>query len=195
MKTILMTTLVLAAGVTSEAQTTNWKIDHSHSSVKFSVTHMVVSEFDGDFKKFDGKFSTAGDDFTTANVEFTIDVNSINTDNERRDTHLKSDDFFNAAKYPFMKFTGKSLKKTGEKTYILSGDLTIRDVTKQINLNVTYNGTIIDPYKNTRAGFKVTGSIDRFDYNLKWNSMMDTGGAVVGNMVDFQTNIELTKEK
>jgi polyisoprenoid-binding protein YceI len=149
----------------------------------------------GEFKSFDGNIETNKDDFSDAKINFSVDINSISTDNEQRDKHLKSDDFFNAEKYPKMTFVGKSMQKVSDNNYTLTGDLTIRDVTKQVTLNVILNGVIKDPWGNTKAGFKITGDINRFDYNLKWNALMETGGAVVGKIVHLTINLELQKSK
>jgi polyisoprenoid-binding protein YceI len=175
------------------AQTT-WSVDKSHSKVGFSVTHLVITDVEGYFKNYDATITTKDDDLTTANVDFTINTSSIFTDNNDRDNHLRSDDFFNAEKYPQMIFKGKSLKKVGDKKYKLIGDFTIRDVTKQITLDVTYNGTVKDPWGNTKAGFKVTGEIDRFDYNLKWDKSIETGSLVVGKEVELVIDLQLVKK-
>jgi polyisoprenoid-binding protein YceI len=172
-----------------------WKLDGSHSKVTFSVMHMAISEVEGEFKKFEGTFTSDDDDFKNAIITFTIDVNSVNTDNERRDGHLKSDDFFNAEKFPTITFKGKSFKKIDSKKYILIGDLTIRDVTKEIELAVIYNGKTNDNWGNTRAGFKVAGKINRQEFKLKWNDKTGAGDAVVSDEVNFVCNIELTKPK
>lgn len=184
----------LTAGIIS-AQSVPWKIDQAHSKVQFTVSHMVVSEVTGHFKKFDGKITSDGEDFTKGNVEFTINAASIDTDNEKRDEHLRSDDFFNAEKYPEIIFKGKSLKKVGNNKYKLKGDFTMRNVTKPVELDVVYGGIVKDPYGNTHTGFKITGKVNRFDYGLKWNNLMEAGGAVVGKDVDIVVNLELTKEK
>ena len=134
-------------------------------------------------------------DFTDATINFSVDVNSINTDNEMRDKHLKSDDFFNAEKFPAMTFKGTSFKKVSGNKYVLQGDLTIRDVTKKVTFDVTYGGTIKDPWGNTKAGFKARAKINRFDYNLKWNTVTEAGGAVVSKDVDVVVNLELNQEK
>ena len=173
----------------------DWKVDNAHSSVNFSVTHLVISTVSGSFKNFDAVVKSSDDTFKDAVIEFTADVKSINTDNEKRDAHLKSDDFFNADKFPQIKFKGKSFKKVSGNKYKLTGDFTMRDVTKTITLDVVLNGVVKDPWGNTKAGFKITGSVNRFDYNLKWNSLMEAGGAVVGKNVDITCNIELTKSK
>jgi polyisoprenoid-binding protein YceI len=170
-------------------------VDKSHSKVQFSVTHLVITDVVGQFKNYDVKVETNGDDFTDAKIEFTADVNSINTENEGRDKHLKSDDFFNAEKFPKITFIGKSMKKVGEGKYKLTGDFTIRDVTKTITLDVLFRGIVKDPWGNTKAGFKVTGEVNRFDYNLKWNNLLETGGAVVGKEVSIIVDLELNKQK
>jgi len=172
---------------------TKWNIDKVHSKVLFSVTHLIISEVTGEFKDFTGSIEYAKDDFSDAKIDFTVDVNSISTDNDMRDKHLKSDDFFNAEKFPQITFKGKSLTKVNDNNYKLTGDFTIRDVTKQITLDVIYNGTIKDPYGNTKAGFKIIGQINRFDYNLKWNKLIEAGGAVVGKTVTMTINLELQK--
>ena len=175
--------------------TTNWNFDPSHTQVRFNVSHLVISETEGVFRKASGTVSTTGSDFTDARISFTIDVNSIDTDNEGRDKHLKGDDFFNAEKYPQITFVSTSLKKVSGNNYKLTGNLTIRDVTKPVVLDVVYGGTTKDPWGNTRAGFKVKGTVNRFDYNLKWNTMTEAGGAVVGENVDLVANVELIAAK
>ncbi len=193
-KIILAIAGVLLLSAYSTAQTTSWKIDPVHSTIQFTVSHLVISKVTGNFKKFDGELKTGKDDFTDSGIEFTIDVNSINTDNEKRDNHLKSQDFFYAEKYPQIIFKSKSFEKVGGNKYKLTGDFTMRDVTKPIVLDVVYNGTVKDPWGNQRAGFSITGSVNRFDYNLKWNSLMEAGGAVVGKSVDILCNVEMVKQ-
>ena len=171
-----------------------WTLDKAHTAVKFSVTHLVISEVEGNFKSFDGLLTYGKPDFSDALVDFTVDVASINTDNEMRDKHLKSDDFFNAEKYPKMTFKGATWKKISDTKYVLEGDLTIRDVTKHVAFDVASNGTIKDPWGNTKAGFKATTVINRFDYNLKWGTLTETGGAVVGKDVTITLNLEFQKK-
>lgn len=173
----------------------NWKIDNAHSSIGFNVTHLVISSVSGSFKNFDAVVKSSDETFKDAVIEFTADVKSINTANDKRDEHLKSDDFFNADKFPQIKFKSKSFKKVSGNKYKLTGDFTMRDVTKTITLDVVLNGVVKDPWGNTKAGFKITGSVNRFDYNLKWNTLMEAGGAVVGKNVDLICNVELTKSK
>jgi polyisoprenoid-binding protein YceI len=186
--------MVLFALLSINAQT-KWTIDNAHSKVQFTVTHLIISEVTGQFKSFDGNIESSKDDFSDAKIEFTADVNSISTDNEDRDKHLKSDDFFNAEKFPKISFRGKSFIKIDTKNYKLVGDFTIRDITKEISLDVVYNGSVKDPWGNTKAGFKIKGEINRFDYNLKWNALMEVGGAVVGKTVSLLIDLELQKSK
>ena len=193
MKRILSLTLALALGLTLQAQS-KWSFDKAHSKISFNVEHLVISEVNGQFGTFDGEVTSSSEDFAGSNINFTIEVASIDTDNDRRDGHLKSDDFFNAEKFPEITFKGKSLNKVDGNKYKLTGDLTIRDVTKEVILDVKYGGTVKDPYGNIKAGFKVTGNINRFDYNLKWNAAMESGGLVVGENVEIVGNIELKKE-
>ncbi len=191
-RNILLATLIASAGIAQ----TNWKVDNSHSKMGFSVTHLMISETEGKFKLYEGKVSSISEtDFTNASIEFTVDVNSINTDDEKRDAHLKSDDFFNAEKFPKMTFKSTSMKPGKTKgIYVIEGELTIRDVTKKVKFTAVSNGkTVKDPWGMTRAGFKVTGKINRMDYNLKWNAALEAGGVVVSEEVNISLNIELIK--
>lgn len=172
------------------ATATKWTLDKGHSNVKFSVTHMVVAETEGYFKIFDGSMEHTKDDFSDAKINFTVDVASINTDNERRDNHLKGDDFFNAEKYPQMKFESISFTPQGNNKYKLVGNLTIRDVTKQVTFDVTYGG-MLKTTRGSTVGFKATSTINRFDYNLKWDRATETGGLVVGKDVEIIVKLEL----
>jgi polyisoprenoid-binding protein YceI len=190
---IALSALFLTAG--AMAQSSTWKTDNVHSNVKFTVTHLVVSEVDGAFKSYNGTIVSSKPDFTDAQITFTVDVNSVDTDNDNRDKHLKSDDFFNAEKFPQMTFKSTSFKKVSGNKYELEGDLTIRDVTKRVKFDVTYGGTIKDPWGNTKAGFKAKGTVNRFDYNLKWNTLTEAGGAVVGKEVEITLNLEFVQQK
>jgi polyisoprenoid-binding protein YceI len=193
-KTIIaLSALFLTAG--AMAQSSTWKTDNAHSNVKFTVTHLVVSEVDGAFKSYNGTIVSSKPDFTDAQITFTVDVNSVDTDNDNRDKHLKSDDFFNAEKFPQMTFKSTSFKKVSGNKYELEGDLTIRDVTKRVKFDVTFGGTIKDPWGNTKAGFKAKGTVNRFDYNLKWNTLTEAGGAVVGKEVEITLNLEFVQQK
>jgi polyisoprenoid-binding protein YceI len=190
---LILTTVFFTSAFAQTAKT--WNVDKMHSAVKFSVSHLVVSEVDGSFKIFDGSMVADNADFSNAKINFTVDVNSINTDNASRDGHLKADDFFNAEKYPAMTFKSTSFKKKSGNMYELTGDMTIRDVTKKVVFAVKYGGTANDPYGNTKAGFKATGSINRLEYGLKWNTLTEAGGAVVGADVDLTINLEMVQAK
>jgi polyisoprenoid-binding protein YceI len=194
MKKLLSVAAIVFISTTLFAQT-KWNVDNAHSNVRFNVTHLVISEVEGSFKKFNGAISAPNGDFTDAAVDFTVDISSINTDNEMRDKHLKGDDFFNAEKYPDMIFKSTSFKKVSGNKYQLKGNLTIRDVTKPVVFDVTYGGTVKDPWGNIKAGFKATGTINRFDYNLKWNSVTEAGGAVVGKDVTIDLKFEFAQAK
>lgn len=195
MKNLLRSLAFVALVATPVFAEDTWTLDKSHSNVKFSVKHLVVSDVEGAFKVYSGSVKSKDDTFADAQIDFTVDVASVNTDDEKRDGHLKSDDFFNAEKFPQMKFMGKSFKKVGKGKYKLTGDLTIRDVTKTVTFDVDFGGTVKDPWGNIKAGFKATTSVNRFDYNLKWNTLIETGGAVVGKEVKITVNVELTKAK
>jgi polyisoprenoid-binding protein YceI len=194
MKKLILSIFTIATAMTVQAQT-NWTVDASHSNVKFSVVHMVVSETEGYFKAYNGKVVSNTPDFDGASIEFSVDVNSINTDNVDRDKHLMGDDFFNAEKYPKMNFKSVSFKKISGNKYELTGDLTIRDVTKRVKFDVTYGGTAKDPWGNVKAGFKAKGKINRKEYNLKWSVLTEAGGMVVSEEVDILMNIELVQSK
>jgi polyisoprenoid-binding protein YceI len=194
MKKIILITLLsyLSAGLFAQNK---WTVDPVHSNVKFTVTHLVISEVEGYFKTFTGTINSSKPDFSDASIDFTVDVNSINTDNDMRDKHLKSDDFFNAEKFPKMIFKSSSFRKVSGNKYILTGNLTLRDITKPVTFDVVYGGTMKDFQGITHAGFKATGKINRFDYNLKWNSLTEAGGSVVGSDVEIHLNLEFTQSK
>jgi polyisoprenoid-binding protein YceI len=191
MKTKLLFAVLLLSGNLVFGQDI-WTLDKSHTEILFSVKHLVISEVGGKFRDFEGELKSTGDDFDGSEIQFKAFVESINTDNEQRDGHLRSDDFFNASAYPELKFNGK-LEKNGS-GYVLKGEMTIRDVTKPIAFDVQYNGMVKDPYGNTKAGFKITGSVNRFDYGLKWNALMEAGGAVVDEEINIVCNVELQKQ-
>jgi polyisoprenoid-binding protein YceI len=185
---------VMIFSMTGQSQT-KWNLDNSHSNVKFTVTHLLISEVDGHFKTFEGSMAASKPDFTDAKIEFSVDVNSISTDNEMRDNHLKGDDFFNAEKFPKMKFSSLEFKKINDKKYELTGNLTIRDVTKKVKFDVVYGGQTKDPWGNQKVGFKAQTTVNRLEYGLKWNTLTEAGGAVVGPEVEITINVAFAKEK
>lgn len=172
------------------AQTT-WNIDKVHSKIGFSVAHMVVSETEGVFKDYSATVVSKTDDFNGAEVSFSAKVASINTDNERRDNHLKSPDFFDAEKYPEIAFKG-NLVKEGSK-YKLKGDFTMKGVTKKVEFDVAYGGTI-NTGRGVKAGFKVNGVINRQDYGVSWANKLAGGEMVVGDEVTLVIKVELDKQ-
>jgi polyisoprenoid-binding protein YceI len=192
MKKAILTAAIAFVAVTSFAQ--NWKLDATHSKIKFTTKYLVISDVDGEFKKFDGTFASSKADWSDLSANVTADVNSISTDNEMRDKHIKSDDFFNAEKFPNITFKSKSVKSLGGNKYILSGDLTVRDVTKHVDMPVFFGGIVKDPWGNTKAGFKATGKINRKEFNLKYNNAAAAGEAVVGDEVEFTIDLVLIKQ-
>ena len=180
--------------VSGIAAQTTWNVDKVHSNVKFNVSHMVVSEVEGSFRGFEGSLVASKADLSDASIKFSVDVNSVNTDNERRDGHLKSDDFFNAEKFPKMTFVSKSFKPLGGNKYKLTGDLTIRDVTKTVEFDVTYGGQI-NTGRGIKAGFKARTTIDRLQYGLKYAPALEAGGLAVGKDVEIIVNLEMDQAK
>lgn len=168
-----------------------WTVDAMHSNVEFKVKHLMINTVTGGFKTFDISVEGDAEDFTDAKINFTADVASISTGIEDRDKHLRSDDFFNAEKYPKMSFTSTSMEKVGDSTYKLTGDLTIRDNTKSVTLDVEYGGTMVDPYGNTKAGFELSGKLNRKEFGLSWNAITEAGGIVVSDEVRLHLNIQL----
>ena len=194
MKKMFLLAAVLFANTALFAQT-KWSVDAVHSKVGFSVEHLVISEVEGQFKKFDGTIASSTPDFSNAQVNFTIDVNSVDTENEMRDNHLKNADFFDVAKYPSITFKSTSFKKLSGNKYLLAGNLTLHGVTKPVKFNVTYGGTAKDGYGNTKAGFKATTVINRFDYGLKWNALTEAGGTTVGKDVTIDLKLQFAQQK
>lgn len=177
----------------STATLTKWGIDTTHSEITFKVKHLVISTVTGKFRSFDAAIETDNEDFEDAKITFESDINSIDTNNEDRDNHLKSDDFFNAEEHPKLTFESTSFKKTGDGEYKLIGDLTIRGNTKTIELDAEYGGTVVDPYGNTKAGFEVAGKISRKEFGLKWNAVTEAGNVVVSDEVKLILNVQFVK--
>ena len=191
MKTITSLLLLLVVGA-SYGQVT-WTLDPNHSKIGFVVTHMAISEVEGNFKQFEGAIAAKGDDFDGAAVTFNAKTASVDTDNERRDGHLKSPDFFDAEKFPDITFKG-TLAKSGAK-YVLKGDFTMHGVTKPVQFDVTYGGTMNSNDKGgKKAGFKLSGEIDRKDYGLTWAKTAPGGEMVVSDKVQIVCKIEADKK-
>ncbi|WP_132053650.1 YceI family protein [Pseudocnuella soli] len=171
-----------------------WAIDPTHSEVQFKVKHLMITTVTGYFKKFDAVVETETEDFATAKkIEFTADIDSIDTNNEQRDTHLKSADFFNAEEHSQLRFVGNRYERSGDEAR-LHGDLTIRGITKPITLNVEFGGMVVDPYGQTKAGFTVTGKISRKEFGLTWNAVTEAGSVVVSDDIRILSEIQLVKQ-
>ncbi|RZK43961.1 MAG: polyisoprenoid-binding protein [Pedobacter sp.] len=190
MKKLFLFIVSISISVASFAQT-KWTTDPMHSFVNFSVKHSGISFVDGTFKKFEGTISASKADLTDAKIQFSADVASISTNVEMRDNHLKSDDFFSAEKFPKMTFESTSFKKTQKNNYILTGKLTIKDVTKEVRFNVVYGGTAKDQQGNTKAGFLATTKINRLDYNVSY----DPTGAGIAKDVNITLNLQFAQAK
>ncbi len=189
-KTIISLFLISNGIVPVFAQSQIWKIDPLHSSIQFAAKHWVVSEVVGQFNEYDATFITSKDDFSNATLEATINIQSIDTDNERRDTHLRSVDFFYVEKYPEMRFNSKTVEQIDVKTYNITGDLTIRGITKTVVFKSIYGGTITDPLGKTRSDWQASTTINRFDFGLKWDETIETGGLIVGKEIRIKLDAQ-----
>lgn len=172
---------------------TKWTIDPTHSQVQFKVKHLMITTVTGSFNEFESTVETGSDDFTDAKIQFTAKTASINTGNEQRDGHLQSDDFFNAASFPEIKFVSSNLVKADDENWSLEGNLTIRDITKPVKLAVEFGGIMTDPWGNVKAGFTVTGKISRKEFGLMWNAVTEAGGVVVSDDVKIHTEVQYVK--
>jgi polyisoprenoid-binding protein YceI len=174
-------------------EVTKWAIDPSHSKIGFKVKHLMISNVPGNFKEFEGQVSTVGNDFSTSVISFSLNTASVDTEIADRDAHLKSADFFDAENYPKITFDGNGLTDLGDDLYMLKGNLTIKGVSKPVSLNVELGGVMTDPWGNVKAGFSITGKINRKDWGLTWNAALETGGVLVGEEVKINCDIELLK--
>ena len=171
-----------------------YKIDSAHSEITFKVKHLMITNVTGRFTSFDATMEAEKEDFSDAKITFEADANSISTNNEQRDGHLKSEDFFAADKFPKLSFVSKSFTKLGEDEYKLTGDFTIRDVTKTIELDVEYGGTMTDPWGNVKAGFEINGKINRKEFGLTWGAVTEAGGVVVSDDVKLHLSVQMIKQ-
>lgn len=173
-----------------------WIIDPSHSEIAFKVKHLMITNVRGVFREFDASIYTTGEDFMTSEVDFFMNPASVDTGDSKRDEHIKSADFFDVEKHRQISFVGDTIEKGGNaKSYALYGNLTIKGITKQIKLNVEFGGVMKDPWENEKAGFSVTGKINRKDWGLNWNSLLETGGVMLSDEVNIMCEVQLVKQK
>ena len=172
-----------------------WAVDPMHSEIQFKVKHLMITTVTGSFQKFNIEAETADEKFTSVNsVIFTADVNSITTNNEQRDTHLKSADFFDAEKFGEVRFEGTKYENVGGNDYKLHGNLTIKGVNKPVTVDVEFGGIVVDPYGQTKAGFTVSGKISRKEFGLTWNAVTEAGSVVVSDEIKLQAEVQLVKQ-
>ncbi|QHS61340.1 YceI family protein [Chitinophaga agri] len=171
-----------------------WKIDSTHSDVEFKIRHLMITNVTGYFGKYDGTVESSSDDFTDAKISFEADVDSITTKNEQRDQHLQAEDFFHAAQYPKITFVSTGVKKVDDENYKITGDLTLRGVTKPVELAVEFSGIVKDPYGQTKAGFEIKGKVNRKDFGVSFNAVTDNGGLMLGEEVKLQASVQLVKQ-
>jgi polyisoprenoid-binding protein YceI len=172
-----------------------WVLDPMHSEIGFKIKHLMITSVSGNFNKFEVKAETKGDDFSNATVSADIEVESINTNNAQRDAHLRNADFFEAEKYPLISFRSTSLQKLDEETYALTGNLTIKETTKPVKLALEYGGVTKDPFGNYKAGFSVSGKINRHDFGVSYNAVLETGGVALGEEIKIQGELQLIKQE
>lgn len=172
-----------------------WKADATHSSAEFSVRHMMISTVKGRFKNINVEYTGDADDFTNGVARVEIDTTSVETLDTDRDNHLRSEDFFNSEKFPKMVFESTRIENVGDNKYRVTGNLTIRDVTKEVTLGGEYGGRAKDPWGNERIGLNVSGEIVREDFGLKWNTPLDNGGVLVGSKTKFEVRVELLRNE
>ena len=172
---------------------TQWKIDPSHTLIEFGVRHLMITTVKGRFGGVEGVITGDPSDWTTASVDVTIDAASVDTRNQDRDNHLRSADFFDVEKYPHITFKSTKVTKTGENTYDIEGDLTIRGVTKPVTLKATYLGSAKDPWGNEKIGFNATTKVNRKDFGLTWNAPLEAGGFLVGDEVNIELEVQAVK--
>jgi polyisoprenoid-binding protein YceI len=173
---------------------TKWIIDPAHSEIQFKIRHLMITNVTGSFGKFNAEIECRDKDFSSSKINFTADVNSISTNNEQRDGHLKSEDFFDTDKNPTLTFVSTNLEKISDEEYTLFGNLTMHGVTKPVKLNVEHGGIITDPWGKTRTGFGIEGKINRKEFGLEWNSPTETGGFVLGDEVKLHANVQFVKQ-
>ncbi|MGB7786453.1 MAG: YceI family protein [Salinimicrobium sp.] len=173
---------------------TKWVLDPTHSELGFKIRHLMISNVTGKFKEFDASAETEGDDFSTAHLKANVKVETIDTNNKDRDAHLRNADFFEVESYPEMQFESTGVEKVDDDTFNIHGNLTIKDTTKPVKLVSEYNGIVKDPYGNTKAGFSLTGKINRKDWGINYNAALETGGVMLGDELKIQGEVQLVKQ-
>jgi polyisoprenoid-binding protein YceI len=174
--------------------TTKWVLDPTHAEIQFKVKHLMISTVTGSFREFEGEVETTGDDFTTAKARFSAPIRSISTNNEQRDAHLLAGDFFDAENHPNLTFVSDRLEPVDDENYKVYGTLTIRGVSKPVVLDAELGGVAKDPWGNTRAGFTVTGKINRQDFGVSFSAVTETGGVMLGNEVKLIASVQFVKQ-
>ena len=174
--------------------TTQWALDPTHSDLGFKIKHLMITNVSGTFKNFQVEMETDGEDLKTAKIIASADMSSINTNNEQRDTHLRTADFFETDKYPQLLFRSTALNRMDDENFQLLGDLTLKGITKPVKLNVEYSGTTKDPWGGERAGFVVTGKISRSEFGVTFNTVLETGGVALSDEVKIHSEIQLVKQ-
>jgi polyisoprenoid-binding protein YceI len=173
---------------------TIWAIDPTHSEIQFKVKHLVISTVTGSFKQFEGTVETEGEDFVTADIQFSADVASVDTNQEQRDQHLRSAEFFDADNHPKLTFASTSVEKTGDETYLIHGNMTIKGTSQPLTLTAHYGGSMVDFYGNHKAGFELSGKINRKDFGLTWSAVTEAGGVVVADEVKLVVNVQVARQ-
>jgi polyisoprenoid-binding protein YceI len=172
-----------------------WALDPTHSDLTFKVRHMMISNVTGRFTKFEAAAETQDEDFTTAKAQFSAEIGSVNTGSEQRDAHLQGADFFDAAKFPTLKFVLTGVERVNnEGEYLIKGDLTIRDITRPVKFEAEFGGVIKDPWGQTRTGFTISGKINRKEFGLQWHAVTEAGGLVVSDDVQIHAGLEFVKQ-
>jgi polyisoprenoid-binding protein YceI len=174
---------------------TKWLLDPMHSELQFKIKHLMISNVSGALKNFSAEVETEDEDFSSAKINLAAQMDSISTNNEQRDAHLRNSDFFEVEKYPELKFKSTKVEKVDSDTFMLHGELTMKGVTKPVKLNVEFNGATKDPWGGERAGFVITGKINRADWGINFNSVLETGGVMLSEEVRINSEIELVKQE
>ncbi|HJS54482.1 MAG TPA: YceI family protein [Chitinophagaceae bacterium] len=171
-----------------------WALDPTHSELQFRIRHLMIATVSGQFNQFNATVETEEDDFSKSRIHFAAAVDSISTNNEQRDAHLKNGDFFDTEKFPSITFESERMEKISDDEYKLYGALTIRGISKKIILNAEFGGVTKDPWGNTRTGFSVAGKINRQDFGMRFGAVSETGGLLLGDEVKINANVQFVKE-